>query len=199
MLSRLLALACLSLSALIGLKLAGASVAWWETLPSASLMGLIGVAWASAAWLLMTRLASQPKAVPASPVGIAPAPGLATDGGTRPPRSATLAFARQERRAHPRFAVDWPVRADWHDGSETAGHLRDISHGGACLASARPVASGTEGLLTVQGIPLPVPVRVVDWTPATGLHVSFQLQGLSLDTFLAQLDRQIARSDHSPL
>ncbi|WP_170985214.1 PilZ domain-containing protein [Roseomonas sp. AR75] len=194
MLPRLLALACLSLTALIGLTLAGASLAWWPALPSASSMGLIVAAWASGAWLLMTRLASQPSALATPPVAMQPSAVPASGGRPLPPGTVSPRSARQERRAHPRFAVDWPVRADWHDGSETVGHLHDISHGGACIASMRPVAAGMEGLLTVKGIPLPVPVRVVTCTAATGLHVSFQLEGLGLDTFLLQLDRQLASS-----
>lgn len=198
MLPRLLALACLSLTALIGTMLAGASLAWWPALPPASSMAVIVAAWAVGTWLLAARLAWPPKALAAASAAVEAAPGGASDGrpmtsAARPPPAAP-----QERRAHPRFAVDWPVRARWHDGSETEGQLHDISQGGARVAAARPVATGMEGVLTVKGIALPVPVRVVNWTSATGLHVAFQLQGLSLQTFLLQLDRQLNRGDHSP-
>jgi hypothetical protein len=196
MLPRLLALACLSVTALVGLKLAGASLAWWPAWPSGSSMGLIVAAWVGGAWLLMARLASQPAASAATPVEPDPA-GAAFREEPPPSRSRAARLARLERRAHPRFAVDWPVRADWRDGTVTEGRLHDISHGGACVAAAQPVPAGMKGLVTVQGILLPVPARVVGWTAATGLHVSFELQGLGLDTFLFQLNRQLDRADNA--
>lgn len=192
MLPRLFALACLSVVALVGLKVTGAASAWWPSLPAGASLGLIIVAWVTGAWLLLARLAPQPATLVAP---AAPVPVVVHPGHDAPATTPTSRLSRRERRAHQRFTVDWPVRAEWREGSVTEGRLQDISHGGACIAAAGPVPKGTDGLLRVDGIVLPVPARVVDWTPATGLHVAFQLQGLGLETFLVQLHRQLERGN----
>lgn len=156
----------------------------------ASLALTIGFA-ALAVWLFRMQQV-WPRAQPArQPEPARPAPRPASPPS--PLRPVLSAPGGVERRRHPRIPVDWPVEIAWSQAVRPATRLHDISRGGARLAYAQPEPAGRHGLLHVPGLTLPVPFSVVDFSPVTGLHIRFDLEGMGLDALEQQLDALLVR------
>ncbi len=76
-----------------------------------------------------------------------------------------------DRRRQPRYAVDLPCRFDMGGGSSD-GRLLNLSEGGAMVAGGPELAPGGRGTLTVDGLGLRLPFRVLDRCSG-GVHLAF--------------------------
>ena len=180
---------CHATVGLIAVLIAGGIEGWWAPPRADVAAGLLLTSSLVGAGL---QLARRRKAVAPiiAPERLTPAPPTVP----APVRRAAPPLVRIERRAHPRFAVDWAVAVHWRGAEPAAGRLRDISRGGAFLNAAEQKPVGTEGVLRIDGISVPVPCRIVGVSREGGMNISFAIEGLGLDAFLAQLDAKLDRT-----
>jgi hypothetical protein len=150
---------------------------------TASLLLTLGFA-GVAAWLLHQRR-SRPDP---SEAGAAPSVARASVGSAQvAPLPGLPLGVGMERRRYPRIPVDRPAEIVWHHAVREPTRLHDLSRGGARLTHGRHEALGRRGLLLVPGLNLPVPFTIVGASPATGLHIRFDLEGMGLDELEKQL------------
>ncbi|HTA90087.1 MAG TPA: PilZ domain-containing protein [Polyangiaceae bacterium] len=94
---------------------------------------------------------------------------------------ATRGAARQDKRIHPRIAVEIAVSCERRNGPPVLGIARDISIGGTFVESTELLPFGTE-LVIVACLPngkteLRLP-GVVRWAKPNGFGVQFALLGV---------------------
>jgi hypothetical protein len=173
-------LLCHATAGLVAVLIAGGLKGWWSPLPGELAAGLLLTSCLVGTGLLIARrrTAEAPHlTVPAShPVA---------------QRHGVPVLQRIERRAYPRFTVDWPAAVQWRGVEPRPGRLHDISRGGAFLSGTEQRPVGTEGVLRIEGITVPVPCRVVGIGSGGGMHIAFTIEGLGLDALLAQLHAKL--------
>jgi hypothetical protein len=179
----------LVLAGLPALGLAVAALAlvpagWWSQ-PAGRYGAILLLAMAGGALLIFARGEARPAAA-------------AAEQGHAARRGAPARASGIERRAHPRHAVDWAARVAWRGTDGAEGRLANVSHGGALLVGVPIQPAGTSGTLHIEGIALPVPCRVVGSSGEQRLHIAFELEGMGLDAFFAQLDGRIAGAPPAP-
>jgi hypothetical protein len=173
-------LLCHAIAGLVAVLMAGGLKGWWPPLPGDVAAGLLLTSCLVGSGLLLIhrRTTAPPRVTAAAPIPFSQRHGA-------PP------LQRLERRAHPRFAVDWPASVQWRGAEPSHGRLHDISRGGTFLSGAEQRAIGTEGVLRIEGITAPVPCRVVGIGSGGGMHIAFAIEGLGLDALLAQLHARL--------
>lgn len=177
-------LLCHATAGMVAVLIGGAMQGWWPSVPGEVTAGLLLASCLVGSGLMLARRPAEEAAQHAAPAATAAAVPGAQRRGAAP-------LVRLERRAHPRFPVDWAAAVQWRGTEPTAGRLHDISRGGAFLTGAEPKPTGTEGLLRIDGITVAVPCRIVGTGKDGGIHIAFTIEGLGLDALLAQLDAKL--------
>jgi hypothetical protein len=172
-----LMLAMLPSIGLAAAVLAPVPAGWWSQ-PAARHGGILLLAMAGVAVLVFARRQARPAASAGQDDALSP---------EVPPQPAGI-----ERRAHPRHVVDWAAQVAWRGAPAADGRLANVSHGGALLVGVPVQPAGSRGTLRIEGIALPVPFRVVGSRGEDRLHIAFELEGMGLDAFFAQLDGRVA-------
>jgi len=93
---------------------------------------------------------------------------------------STHGAAKQDKRAHPRIAVEIAVSCERDSGAPVLGTARDISVGGAFIESAELLPFGTAVVILLRLPNMKTDLRlpgVVRWAKPNGFGVQFALLG----------------------
>jgi methyl-accepting chemotaxis protein len=97
------------------------------------------------------------------------------------------------RRALPRYDVDWPCEVEVFDRGTQSGRMTDISEGGAHVTGLPDLRPGNVGTLHLNGlaVPLAFEVRAEQGTTA---HLAFQMDDAACDALREFLARQALKA-----